>query len=434
MSISGTPVSHAAAKTERRWLPPALIISIVFVSFRPFTSGLEEIGQTASGGDIVNQLGFGVIGAVCIWLIYNNVSTAALKAFNRPSWYLVLATLFLSILTADNPSSASRAAIFSLIVVLAAATTIALPRTKDDLISGLAVGVAVALAFCWFAVIFVPSQGVHGSGGFEAQHAGLWRGVFDHKNVASYVMGVFTMVGLFIMRSGRPVLGGLIAIFAVIFVVQAGSKTVLGILPIAILSVAVARWVTFRPLRAVIIFIPVIGLTVGTLGGVIFSPILETLQLYIPGLTYTGRTDLWIFGLDHLSKSPIFGYGFESFWGTQRVAGLEQPIELSWDVRGIVHGHNSWLDAAINFGTPGAAIIILTLTILPVIDYLRIPAGSNAERIGALYITIWVFTAMGANLESFFFKRADPVWFCMLLAVIGLRFTAHMTNRQKLTR
>lgn len=423
------PVSASpAAASKSGWLPSALLLAIVFVSFRPFASGVSEIGVQASGGDIVNQLGFGLIGLICGWLIKTNLSTHALKAFNRPSWYLVFAVLFVSILSADNPSGAARAMIFSLIVVLAATTAVTLPKTKEDMINCLTVGVGIALGFCWFAVLFVPEQGVHSAGGFESQHAGLWRGVFDHKNVASYVMGVFVMIGLFIMRSGKPAWGAVITVFSLIFVLNAGSKTVLGVLPVALACVLCARWVSFRPLSAIIILLPVIGLTTATLGAVVFEPILDTLQLYIPGLSYTGRTDLWIFGLEHLSKSPLFGYGFESFWGTLRVSNLEQPIELAWDVRGIVHGHNSWLDAAVNFGIPGAAIIIFTLTLLPVIDYLRIPKGGMAERIGALYISIWVFTAMGANLESFFFRRSDPVWFCMLIAVIGLRFTAHMTK------
>ena len=159
-------------------------------------------------------------------------------------------------------------------------------------------------------------------------------------------------------------------------------------------------------------------------------PILEELRLYIPGLSYTGRTDLWTFGLEFVQKSPWFGYGFESFWGTARIVAIEQPIELSWDVRGIVHGHNSWLDAAIAFGLPGAFFITLGLTLIPIRDYLSIPQSGNAGKLASLFLGIWIFTALGANLESFFFRRSDPVWFCMLIAVIGLRITAHMSRQQ----
>ena len=67
--------------------------------------------------------------------------------------------------------------------------------------------------------------------------------------------------------------------------------------------------------------------------------------------------------------------------------------------------------------------------VLPLVDYCRIPNSGNTGKLAGLFITVWVFTAMGACLESFFFRRADPVWFCMLISVIGLRLTAHLSNQ-----
>ncbi len=433
-----TPIAHTPTMPAQRvpghaghW-PSALLIAIIFVSFRPFQGSTDPLAQpAAAGGDIVNQIGFASIGLICGYLFSKFSPARTGGAFLKISWVLMAGVLLMSVFTADSPSSAARAMIFALIVIFAAACALSMPRTLAEMVSALFKGTAIALAFCYVAVIFFPSQGVHSGGGFEPQHAGLWRGVFDHKNVASYVMGVFVMIGLFVMRNGRPWGGFALMIFSTIFVVFAGSKTVLGILPIAIFFASVAGWITFAPLRLLVVLTPVVVLTTVTIGAVIYEPILEELQLLIPGLTYTGRTDLWTFGLQFLGESPVFGYGFESFWGTQRVSGLEQPIELSWDVRGIVHGHNSWLDAGIGFGIPGVVIVFLTLVFVPVIDYLRIPQSGNAARLASLYIGIWIFAAMGANLESFFFRRADPVWFCMLLAVIGLRLCAHMSRKPR---
>ena len=70
---------------------------------------------------------------------------------------------------------------------------------------------------------------------------------------------------------------------------------------------------------------------------------------------------------------------------------------------------------------------LYVLVVLPLWDYLRIPNSGNAGKLAGLFITLWLFTALGPSLESFYFRRADPVWFCMLIAVIGLRLTAHMT-------
>ena len=438
MTLAYAPAVHARSQQWYRpiaspkigWLPSALIFAIVFISFRPFASQVAATPGQASGGDIVNQIGFGLMGLICIFLLLKHVPANARSALITPSWFLVGIVLLISVLSADNPSGAMRAMAFSVIVVLAAATALAVPRNMAEMVSALSWSSIAALLMCYIAVIFVPEQGVHSGGGFEAQHAGLWRGVYAHKNVASYVMGGFAIIGLFVARNGKLKLGLAIFVFSILFVLQAGSKTVLGVLPAALATAALARWVTWGFLRAIIVFIPVVALMAATLGAVMFLPILEELRTYIPGLSYTGRTDLWIFGLEFLQKSPWFGYGFESFWNTPRVVNMEQPIELSWDVRGIVHGHNSWLDATISFGMPGGIFICFALTILAVRDYLRIPQTGNAARLASLFITLWIFTALGANLESFFFRRSDPVWFCMLIAVIGLRLTAHMSTHQ----
>ncbi len=405
------------------WWPSAIIMSIVFISFRPFsTSALND-----SGGDIVNQLGFGFLGLFCLLLIVRQISANAMAAFLTPAWLSMSVMLLISVMNADDPMGAMRGMMFSVIVVLAAITALALPRNMDDLTSILATAGLTAVAACYLAVFLFPDQGMHAGGGHEAQHAGLWRGVYDHKNVAGSVMAAFVLIGWFVARNGRPLAGLVLAAAAFVFVLQAGSKTVLIILPAAILCAWVVRWADWAVAKVLILLVPILVLSVATLGAVLHPPILDILQSYSPGLTYTGRIDLWVFGIDHLAKSPWVGYGYESFWGTSRVAKIELPMELAWDVRGSGSGHNSWLDGAIGFGIPGTVLMALILVVLPVRDYLRIPTSGNAGKLAHLFLTIWILTLFGSNLESFFFRRADPVWFCMILAIIGLRLTAHMS-------
>jgi O-antigen ligase len=418
------------ATPRSSWWPSALIFCVVFVSFRPLSSQVaEELSQPGSGGDIVNQLGFGLLGLLCMFLMVKKSCTNSVAAIANPVWLLLLPVLALAVVTADNPASSFRAMLFSLIVVLAAVTAMSLPRNMSEIVSALGASSVFVIGFCYLAVFFFPEQGVHTGGSHEAQHAGLWRGVFDHKNVASNVMGALAIIGWFVARNGRPALGMLVMAAALLFVVQAGSKTVLGILPVAILAAALSHWISWRFLKVTVILAPIVALSVVTLGAVIHPPILAELQSYVPGLTYTGRTDLWSFGLDHLMRSPLLGYGYESFWNTPRVINLEQPIELSWDVRGIVHGHNSWLDSSLAFGLPGALVVMAVLVVMPLRDYFCIPGSGNAGKLATLFICLWTFTMLSASLESFFFRRADPMWFCMLIAVTGLRLTAHMSRQ-----
>lgn len=116
------------------WLPSMLILAIVWISFRPFASSVADqaTGNAPPSGDIVNQIGFGLIGLFCSWLVGKFARKDVLAAFARVTWFLVLGVLLLSIATADAPFSAFRAVMFSLIVVLAAATALTLPRTMNE--------------------------------------------------------------------------------------------------------------------------------------------------------------------------------------------------------------------------------------------------------------------------------------------------------------
>ncbi len=432
MHAEALPRSYANGRptTSQHWLIPALIWSVILISFRPFSTSVSAGETVSSGGDIVNQLGFGTIGVICLYFLSRKRTSGTLSAPLIISWCMVVPVLLFSVFVADYPPGAARAMTFSLIVILAAFTAMALLRSKSDLVNALTAMVCLVLGYCYVAVFFFPEQGVHGGGGFEPEHAGLWRGVFDHKNVASYVMGGLVIASLFLARNGKPVLGLIAAALSIYFVVNAGSKTVLGVLPATVIGVMAAQWITWPLLRVLVLCLPPLALATATLGAVIYEPILEELRVHIPGLSYTGRTDLWIFGLENLMKNPWTGYGFESFWATPRVTNLEQPIELSWDVRGIVHGHNSWLDAMIVFGIPGAIILFVAAAFVPVRDYLRIPNQGNSGHIAGLFIGLWLLCVFAASLESFFLRRADPVWFLMLIAIVGLRITAHMTRRR----
>ena len=416
--------TEAATPTWPRWLPAGLVGAIVFVTFEPFGDG-----AATQGGNLVNQLGFGVLGIACIRLI-QIMDARARTALLQPAWLAVALVLLFAVLQADYTPGSLRAAIFSAIVVLAGGTILAWPSSRSELTGTLAFVALVALAFSFIAVFVYPDVGVHGGGGFEAQHAGLWRGVYSHKNVASYVAGGFLMVGLFLAANGRPVAGLLTATLALVFTLNAGSKTVLGVLPVAIVTGCLASRFRNGLLRATTVALPVAVLAAVTLGAALSESLNEVLQSIAPGTTFTGRLDLWKFTAEQIAKQPDTGYGFESFWTTPRVTGLEQPIELSWDVRKIVHGHNSYLDAVVAFGMWGAAIVLWVLIVRPLWHFACLPkVGAPAGALAQLYIQLWLLCMMGASLESFFLRRSDPVWFMLLLAVFGLQIAYVRTRR-----
>ena len=207
-SLRRTERAPLSARVSRAtaWRPPSprILLTTIMVSFRPFQPGGAEL-TPASGGDIVNQLGFGSLGAISIF---------SLMAFANPQ---VVRSLLQPVLAADagllhavggacRPTrlGAARAAFFTLIGIMTMATILALPRDAD--------------AFSAKLVIFTDRRR-HGPvlcradrssrtwrctrpTRQEPEHAGLWRGVFTHKNIAGPVMACFSFAGLYLCRRG----------------------------------------------------------------------------------------------------------------------------------------------------------------------------------------------------------------------------------------
>lgn len=397
----------------------------VWVSFHPFAAELED----TTGGDIVNQIGFGLLLILCLFTFATLIEQRLVARLATPSYLLLGLVLIAAIVASSDLDASFRAMVFSVIVVLAAVTVMTLPRNIRQFAMIIAIGCLLALTFSYVAIFAFPLSGIHPSGGVEGQHAGLWRGIYDHKNVASAVMAVFVIIGIFTWREGYRVLGFAVTVLALVFLLNAGSKTSGALLPVAMLYAAFVSRLKTPHLRFIISLVPLGILFTITVGSAVIPQINGVLQMIAPGTTFTGRLDLWQYTVERIAEQPFVGYGFENFWGTSTVINADQPIELTWDVREIVHGHNSYLDAAISFGLPGLVIIMFVLIILPAMDYAATNRQGPSSRLANLFLSIWIFTSLNACLESFFFRRSDPVWFCMLLAVIGLRLLATGRSR-----
>ena len=161
--------------------------------------------------------------------------------------------------------------------------------------------------------------------------------------------------------------------------------------------------------------------------GIVLSPTLWDLsQKVAPGLTYTGRTTLWAFLIEMIAQKPWFGHGYESFWSTPVVQFQELPFDADWDIRGIVHGHNGYLDIAVLMGLPTLAVALVAFLVVPMIDFLKVPPKRENVLLADFFMMTLMFTAFNAFLESFFFRRVDPVWLFFVLAVLGLRYVSRV--------
>jgi O-antigen ligase len=397
------------------------LLTALLITFKPFQ---PDGGEIPEGGDIVNQLGFGTLGLLAVSSLLMLADPRRVAALLSPWWLLLFGFVTLSVLNAPDSEAAMRAASFSAVAVVSIAAVIALPRSGEgySLVFGLA-GFAV-VGLCYLGLLIFPETAIHGDSLYEPQHAGFWRGSFSHKNIAGPVMACLGFAGLYLFRRGRRFAGTTLFLAAMIFMANTGSKTTLGLVPMAIGLVMLPRFLGFRFLTPFLFVAALAGAACATLGIVFIEPFKVLANDLVPELTYTGRTALWAFLGEMIVARPWTGYGFESFWQTPVVTGTDQPFDRDWNITGIVHGHNGYLDLAVTMGLPALGVGMVAFILAPLRDYMRVPPLKENVYLADFFLMVLLFTTLNAFLESFFFRRADPVWLFLTMAALGLRLAA----------
>jgi O-antigen ligase len=402
----------------------ALILTILLLTFSPFAAGTLIIDPNATGGNKINQIGYSLLGAAAIGALLTLAYPARLRRLPTFGWGLVVCFYLLAVLHSPDKGVALRAMMFSFVAVIAAISTIGLAKDERALQNILAISFLSILAICYFGVFAFPDAARHTGEIYEPANEGLWRGVYQHKNTAGPVMAAFVFAGVYLMRSGRMRLGLALTLLATFFLIQSGSKTSAGTVFLVMSIVLLPALLGFR-LLTIFLFVAVF-VTFGTftVGSVLFPAINDIVQSISPENSYTGRVTLWEFSIGMISHHPFSGYGLESLWGKPAVMDMERPFDSPWDIRGIVHGHNAYLDSMLELGIPGALSICFVVIIQPIVDYLRTRRLRANILAADFFLMIVIFTSLNAFMETFFFRRGDPVWMLMVLAVAGLRLTA----------
>ena len=407
-----------------------VILALLLVTFKPYSS-FEKAGQVLEGGDLVNQLGFGAIGLVSIFGMLFLVNAQVLKQLISPWWLLLIGLAFVSVTVSYLPPVAFRGMLFTLMAMFGVMGVLTLPSGADGFQRVIVVVALLILFLCYIGLVLYPDLAKHTTFSREPEHAGLWRGLYTHKNIAGPIMAVITFFGIYVMRRGSLLVGFAMCALGLLFVANTGSKTSAALVPLVIMLVTIPGIFGVRRLAASIVFATITLTILATIGTELFSPLRDLRQALAPDLTYTGRTEIWKFGLQNLWDRPFFGFGFESFWLSPFVEAQELGFEATWDVRGIIHGHNGYLDIAISMGMPAFCVAVMAMIIEPVRNYARCINTRENVLMADLFMMIYAFTALNACLESFFFRRADPVWLMFVFGVFGLRLTARFVVPSK---
>lgn len=404
----------------------AVLFTVLLISFRPFqpTGALaSQDSAPLESGDIVNQVGYLSLGMLAIFGMAGYAEPRKLLALLSPWWLLLFGFLAISVYNATDAAS-GRAAIFSLLAIVSAAAVVVLPRDADAFSEVIAFAGLSVVVLSYIGLVVVPDLAVHTPGEVEADLAGLWRGLFSHKNVAGPVMACCSFGGLYLWRRGWNRSGVVLFLGAMIFVVNTGSKTTAALVPLSIILVMGPGLIGMRLLSMILVAIAFVVTGLVTAGFVFIEPINRLGNEFFPGLDYTGRTSLWIFSGEMIAKQPWFGYGYLSFWGAPIVRGQDVFFDAPWDIRGSVHGHEGYMDIAVQMGLPAMIVAVMTFVVVPMRDFMRTPLYKENIFLADFFMMIIQFTTLNAFLESFFLRRADPVWMCLVIGLLGLRIVS----------
>jgi len=429
MSATGTTDTHTGAADlsadagyHLRSIVFVAALLLVWVSTAPF-KGTYTV-ETENTSNVVNQIAFSLMAVLGLFCAAGSGGRAAL-AYTRPAWLVLIAWMVVGVVYSANPEISMRALRFTLVVLVIAGTLPLLPRGQRHFALLLGTAALIVLLICYAGLVVFRDVAIHSGGDvLEPEHAGAWRGLFDHKNIAGAMMVILMLIGIFVAASYSMRFGLVILGLAATFLFMTGSKTSMGLGPFVVLVGFACARIRSLWLRALIALGPLALLLTATIGSVLYPSINEIVQSVSPGQTFTGRTEIWRFALDRLWDRPLFGYGFEGFWGSDFVLFSEPKEYESGISNGMVHGHNGYVDLVIGLGIPGLVLAMIVLILLPLRDHHRVIPTFENKALAELFFRIWLFAIYSACLESFFFRRADPVWFALLVSVIGLRLTA----------
>jgi O-antigen ligase len=332
-----------------------------------------------------------------------------------PSLLVVLVWMILTIPSAIMPDISLRRYIFSVIVIVITVICVSSPRDDQAFIKAFMIVSMVEIGMKYLFVVAVPSLGLHGAE-VEPQLAGLWRGHHVHKNQAAAICATQIFV-FFALRRRIPWLYLAVpAVLDTVFLINAGSKTSLGLIVISmVLATLISR--VGRFLAAPLVLGTLLAAAAITVLS-IYSAAMQSLTAEMFGdATYTGRTDLWRFLIAYSADHPWFGSGFQSLWKIGAAAPALQDGR-TW-LTLAPHGHQGYLDLMATIGVPGLVFACLFLVGRPLSDLAYVQQRKTNTL--PLYVACWIFGLLHNFTETSVFDRAYPVWVFMLIGICGIR-------------
>ena len=404
------------------------VLLLGWISLRPFIDLSDlQTSDSTTGNEALTYLAFGGLAVLMVALAARD-HMQGLQALLSPGYILLAGWVASTVVLSLDPATSVRRFALTVSVTAVAATLLLLPKSQNELMRWFSAAALILLVVCYLGLLLAPNLSMHlATDAQEPALAGNWRGVFGHKNNAAGVMAMLLFLGIYIVRSGAWFSGAAIVGLASLFLLYSTGKSSLALCFAVLVLTSLASALRWFWLRAVMLLAPLILLNLLGIGTVVNESLAAISKMLPLDSSFTGRTDIWLFGLQAAQLRLPTGYGFAAFWGSSAVQNLPEGME--WAATA-AHSHNGYLDTTLAMGVPGLALLIAVFVIAPLRNFQTADGGGNNGPLATAFLQIWLFGIYLSSLESFFFDRADPLWFTFLIAVFGLHYLARFRVRE----
>jgi O-antigen ligase len=297
-------------------------------------------------------------------------------------------------------------------------TSIVLPA----LLAARTVDMMRALFLCFvFASILNMYFVVQGSSTIARYSWGLvnigYQGYFEGKNYLGECAVVAFLLSLneLLHRGWRRVLGAIVGFIAVLLVFLSDSKTAFGlalICPfIAELTLLVRKATRVSP-AVILLTIPFFWILLSSVSNLSF----ERLSYMLYGdSSLTGRTVIWDFVQYEIGRSPLFGWGYQSFW---LVPNSPAVTDAPGWVKMMPNAHNGYYDTMLEMGYAGLAFLLIF--IIATLHAVGRVADRDPRR-AHLVLSLALFIILYNFFESLWMRGFEFLWvvFVIVAAEIG---------------
>ncbi len=405
------------------WIPVVILAYPILLS--PFiiqftNNGGSDNNIAASKSNLLNQLFW--IGLFGLTLISAGRRLLQMERFLKsPVFWMTMLYLGLalaSVTWSPVPGIAFRRLVLQAIIVLCLVFSISCSDDIRALFNRLVTLMSVVVLMNAAAVVVLPPTPLG------------YAGLYPQKNGLGAVMAIaflFCLYGLMISRGWKRL--GMVIVLTLAFglLLLSQSKTSLGL---AVLLPVLAYLLvgTAYLLRINAAFLLLFGLAFAVVLWSFFSSVTrfdftDLSLLLFHDETYTGRTVIWAFVLDVISRAPFFGQGYSSFWaiGSDSIVFREAP----GFVVSLLQAHNGYLDVLVETGAAGLSLLLLLILAACFTVARTVP---QERQIAFLCYSLILFAVSHNMLESSWFRGFSMNWLIFLLA--GLVPAAALARRK----